>query len=87
MLTFVTGAATVLVMDLNQYFVERNESAEAFAERIGIASRQTIYRYRTGRRIPPNDVLVRIEQATDGAVTANDFVCAMQMRAGQEQAA
>jgi len=44
-----------------------------FAETIGV-TRQALHRYRQGLRIPRPEVLAKIKAATDGAVTANDFM-------------
>jgi len=44
-----------------------------FADRIGV-SRQALWRYKAGIRTPRPAVLVRIREATDGHVSANDFL-------------
>ncbi len=46
---------------------------EALALRLGV-DRSTVSRFRRGRRMPSAEMMRLIHQATDGAVTANDFV-------------
>lgn len=46
---------------------------EQFAELVDCDA-TTIWRAATGRSIPRRDLLLRIMQATEGQVTANDFV-------------
>jgi len=62
-------------MKLNDWLATRETeiSNSEFAERIGV-SRQAVWRYRLGERMPRPDVISRIREATRGAVTANDFV-------------
>lgn len=55
-------------------YLEQNEMTDAeFAELIGV-KRQSIYRYRTGERMPEWPIVARIMQVTEGQVTANDFL-------------
>lgn len=61
-------------MHLNDWLSNKTDLTNAeFAEAIGV-SRQALWRYRLGERIPRPDVLTKIKRATKGAVTANDFV-------------
>ncbi len=60
-------------MKLSDYLAERNEMIGAFANRIGV-SHETVRRYVRGERRPDWEVLEKIAVATDGSVTANDFV-------------
>lgn len=59
-------------MKLADYIATNKLSQAAFAEMIG--SRQpTIWRYLNGR-MPRRDHLIKIKEATRGAVTADDFL-------------
>lgn len=60
-------------MRLADYLSTNEISDAAFASRIGV-SRQALHRYRRGERMPRPDQLHRIREATDGAVTADDFL-------------
>lgn len=53
---------------LTSFGVPDNE----FAKRIGV-SRVTLFRFKTGRRVPDRGMMESIHHATDGAVTPNDF--------------
>lgn len=59
-------------MQLRAYLESTGESRETFARRIGIAP-AALYRYLAGARIPRQDVMRRIVEATAGAVQPNDF--------------
>lgn len=60
-------------MELRDWLTQNEISDDAMADRLGI-SRQSLWRYRSGKRLPDKDMLNRIFEATGGAVTANDFV-------------
>lgn len=60
-------------MQLALYLSQNDISDSDFAERIGV-KRQAVHRYKTGERFPERAVLQKIIEATDGAVTANDFM-------------
>lgn len=60
-------------MTLGEYLSEHQISDRAFADKIGV-TRQALHRYRRHERQPRPDVLRRIREATDGAVTPNDFL-------------
>ena len=60
-------------MKLHTYLKRENLKLGDFALRIGV-SHAAVSRYLTGHRRPNWEVLDRIEQATAGEVTANDFV-------------
>lgn len=64
----------IAAMDLRYYIKHvARETQTAFAKRIGV-SQMAISHYVTGRRIPSTRVLSRIQEATGGQVTLNDFV-------------
>jgi transcriptional regulator with XRE-family HTH domain len=60
-------------MTLSAWLTAQNLSDVAFAAQIGV-TRQALYRYKHGERFPHRDVMARIIDATDGAVTPNDFM-------------
>jgi len=60
-------------MRLAQWLKDQDVSVPAFQERIGVRSRNTVYRYLRGEQVPEPKVMRRIIAATAGAVTANDF--------------
>ena len=60
-------------MTLSEYLDANNMTGADFATRIGV-SRQALHRYVNGERRPEWPVIERIAAATDGAVTANDFM-------------
>ena len=59
-------------MDLRRYLDARNIPITAFAETLGV-SVQAVHRYLNGERLPRPDVMMRIKQATKGAVRPDDF--------------
>ena len=60
---------------LGRYLADANLTASAFADCIGV-SREAVRRYCSGERRPDWSVIARIQDATHGAVTANDFMSA-----------
>lgn len=60
-------------MTLAEYLARNDLKAAELATRIGV-SRQALSRYIKGERRPEWTLLRRITEATDGHVTANDFV-------------
>lgn len=66
-------------MKLQDYLRRHQLSPKAFAERINVSS-VTVTRYMTGARRPDWDVMSRIVDATDGAVTADDFLTVERVR-------
>lgn len=60
-------------MNLKAHLSETGETVASFASRIGVDVK-TLYRYLAGERFPTPENLKRIREATDGAVTADDFV-------------
>ena len=60
-------------MILKDYLRAHSETPAAFAARLNL-SVQAVYRYMAGERFPPPDILLRIREATGGAVTADDFL-------------
>ncbi|MFG1376130.1 helix-turn-helix domain-containing protein [Xanthobacter autotrophicus] len=59
-------------MDIATWLSQNDVSEAEFAVRIGV-TRQSIWRYRSGERVPRPGVIARIREATGGQVTANDF--------------
>jgi transcriptional regulator with XRE-family HTH domain len=60
-------------MKLQHYLVSKETTQAEFARRIRVKP-PTVCRYVKGERIPEPDVMRRIYAATDGNVTANDFM-------------
>ncbi|MGE3932382.1 MAG: helix-turn-helix domain-containing protein [Rhodospirillaceae bacterium] len=63
-------------MDFGSWIDGAGLTMDQVAEAIGVGTRMTVWRYRTGRRIPPREVMARILALTGGAVTPNDFYAA-----------
>ena len=61
-----------VIMKLETYLRENSLTDEAFASRIGISQYQ-VSRIKRDKSWPTRDVMKRIAEVTDGAVTANDF--------------
>jgi hypothetical protein len=57
---------------LSEYLQTQGVSETDMARQIGV-SQVAVNRYRRGERIPEAAIMARIVQATDGAVTPNDF--------------
>lgn len=68
-------------MTLTSWLSKTKTSDAEFAERIGV-TRQALWRYKVAGRVPKADIIARITKATNGKVTANDFVFAVAERAG-----
>ncbi len=62
-------------MTLADYLTREKTSPAAFAEKVGVPA-STISRILKGDRSPRLETIAKIEEATDGAVTANDFMAA-----------
>jgi transcriptional regulator with XRE-family HTH domain len=60
-------------MTLTEYLLNNGETGSQFARRIDVAQ-ATVHRYCNGVRIPRPEILQRIQVATNGAVTPNDFI-------------
>ena len=60
-------------MRLNDYLASHDETDAAFARRIGVTP-QAVSRYKLAQRRPEWSVLTRIQEATGGKVTPNDFI-------------
>lgn len=60
-------------MHLSDYLRDRGETTTHFAGRVN-TSRVSISRIIHRRQMPSAELMKRIHAATDGAVTANDFV-------------
>lgn len=63
-------------MTLSEYLKQHQIDRQQFAETIGV-DRVSVYRWETGKAFPIRH-LQKIIAATDGAVTANDFVQAQE---------
>lgn len=61
-------------MKLDIYLRERGLTSAQFAKNAGLVGKQTVHNYRHGIRFPTPENLRRIREATNGAVTAEDFV-------------
>lgn len=61
-------------MTLREYLDEKGESPLAFGRRIGLKQPGSVYRWLRGDRIPSRTFMRKIVDATNGQVTANDFV-------------
>jgi hypothetical protein len=61
-------------MTLDEYLRTNKLTSAEFAVLAGIPSKQTVHNYRHGIRFPNRINLRRIRQATNGEVTAEDFV-------------
>ena len=59
-------------MTLATYLVLAEIGDADFAKKIG-SKRYSVYRWRVGDRIPDREFMRKIREATNGAVTANDF--------------
>lgn len=59
-------------MNLRSYLTASGISESAFGAQIGV-SQAAVNRYVRRARIPTQQVMARIVEATDGQVTANDF--------------
>lgn len=60
-------------MDLSSYLREADIKPTRFAEALGVPA-STITRLLSGERSPRLDTIAKIERATGGKVTANDFL-------------
>ena len=59
-------------MKLRQYLTDHDLTLTEFARLVGVTT-EAVRRYVGGDRTPTPDVMRRIFDMTDGAVTANDF--------------
>lgn len=73
-------------MRLTEYLKSNSISNADFAARIGVTV-QALSRYRRNERKPEWVVLERIQSATDGAVTPNDFLFSQGSSRAEEGAA
>lgn len=62
----------MLAMKLEAWLASTGTKDVEFARRIGV-SRVTLFRFKTGRRIPDRESMAAIASETEGAVTPNDF--------------
>jgi hypothetical protein len=60
-------------MKLATYLTANEIRSAAFGRLVGV-SKQTMFKYVRGICFPPPETLKRIREATQGAVTADDFV-------------
>jgi transcriptional regulator with XRE-family HTH domain len=61
-------------MRLRKWLESKEMSAAEFARVSGVGQRQLIYKYLHGIQFPSPENLLRIRNATNGEVTADDFV-------------
>lgn len=61
-----------LTMKLRDYLDQTETPRASFAATVGVTV-QALHRYLTDQRIPRRAVMARIEQVTEGRVTAADF--------------
>lgn len=59
-------------MKITDWLTTNKISDAEFASRIGV-SRQALWRYKSGERIPKRDIIERILHETDGEVRPADF--------------
>ena len=59
-------------MKLEQYLKENDKAVADFADEIS-TSRQAVYSYVRGEKIPSADTMAKIYQVTGGLVSPNDF--------------
>lgn len=59
-------------MQLSQYMKRHGKSSQQIAEAIGVDN-SSVSRYLAGKRLPTPQVMRKIKQVTNGAVTADDF--------------
>lgn len=71
---------SVDAMKLSAYLKDNRISHVAFAEKIGV-TQATVTRYAAGTRTPRPEHMVKIRSATEGAVTADDFMPAAEAAA------
>ena len=71
--TEVANTATSGNMKLDAYLRSKGQTFREFAGHVGYDVAQ-VHRWATGKRLPPLPAVVRIEAATDGQVTAADFM-------------
>jgi transcriptional regulator with XRE-family HTH domain len=64
-------------MNLRDYLSAETISLTEFAARLGVPI-TTAHGYVSGRRMPPLDAAVRIEELTGGAVTVRDLLASQQ---------
>ena len=72
-------------MTLDCYLKKHGLTHTAFATRIG-STVQSVHRYVHGQRYPRPEIMRRIVEATDGAVTANDFLNAVPISPNRDSA-
>lgn len=59
-------------MTLNKYLSQNQTTVKSFAAKIGLKE-ISLYRYMRNTRVPRPEIMIRIFDVTDGAVTPNDF--------------
>lgn len=61
-------------MELGDYLATRRLSLAAFAREVGGVTRSAVHKYVHGDRFPEASVAARIEEVTEGEVTASDML-------------
>ena len=64
----------VIPMKLSKWCDITGTSKLEIANKLGTVSSRSVFRWAKSERFPKPQELLRIEQLTEGAVTANDFV-------------
>lgn len=59
-------------MTLNEWLSQQKITDAQMAKKLSVTT-QAINNYRNKRRVPRAEIMARITQATNGAVTPNDF--------------
>lgn len=62
----------ILVMTLQEYFTAKLNTQAKLAEALGV-SQGTVNRYALRKRWPDREMILRIKDATDGAVDTSDW--------------
>lgn len=70
----VPKMGTIRLMKLADYLLQNDLSPAEFTRLLGLSSSATIRRYMLGERLPREEILLRIIQATGGKVTREDFI-------------
>jgi len=60
-------------MRLNQYLVQNQMTAAAFARQVGV-SNVAVWKWLNGKCMPTGKHMVEIDQLTDGQVTSTDWI-------------
>lgn len=67
-----TTVVEYLLMTIDEFLQTQSINAAEFAKKLGVSA-ETVRRYANGSRTPAREVMKRIVDVTEGAVTPNDF--------------